>query len=205
MKEFITNLALFVIFAIAISGLNACSSSQQTASNGNAANTVKTNSQTSETKSSSFPPLPSGIADAAIELPDGTITKASDHKGKVILLNLWGVWCGPCREEMPHLAELQAKYGDRGFEVLGLNIGDQNGSPEDFGKIKIAGDQMKINYPLGRIQNESIKQYYLLSRQEAVPQTVLVDRDGRLRGVFVGGGPTVMNSISQSVEKAMSE
>ena len=202
MKEFITNLALFVIFAIAISGLNACNSTLQTASNGNAANA---NTKTSETKASSFPPLPSGIADAAIELPDGTITKASDHKGKVVLLNLWGVWCGPCREEMPHLAELQAKYGDRGFEVLGLNIGDAAGAPEDFGKIKIAGDQMKINYTLGRIQNESIKQYYLLSRQEAVPQTVLVDRDGRLRGVFVGGGPAVINSISQSVEKAMSE
>ena len=146
MKEFVTNLALLVIFAIAFSGLNACSGKQQTTSNTNTANQpANANTQTSETKASIYPPLPSGIADGEIELADGTITKASDHKGKVILLNLWGIWCGPCRDEMPHLAELQAAYGERGFEVIGLNIGDEDGAPENLDKIKAFGEKMKLN------------------------------------------------------------
>ncbi len=206
MKEFVTNLALLVIFAIVFSGLGGCSGKQQSASGSNAANQpINTAMPSSETKASNYPPLPSGIADADIELADGTITKVSDHKGKVILLNLWGIWCGPCRDEMPHLAELQAAYGERGFEVIGLNIGDNNGAPEDLGKIKAFGESMKLNYTLGRIQAATTGQFYLVSRQQAVPQTILVDRDGRYRGVFVGGGPRVIDSITKTVDKTMSE
>lgn len=208
MKQFITNLALFIVLAIAFSSFNACKSTQPATANNNTANptdVANANTDKTETKSSDYPPLISGIAEGPIELLDGTITKASDHKGKVVLLNLWGIWCGPCREEMPHLAQLQAAYGDRGFEVIGLNIGDHDGAPEDMAAIKAFGEQMKLNYTLGRISNTTTAQFYKLSRQEAVPQTVLVDRDGRLRGLFIGGGAKVIASMTQTVDKVMAE
>ncbi len=212
MKQFITNLALFIVLAIAFSSFNACKGTQETATNTNAVNApananadTNADSAKSDSKSSDYPPLISGIAEGPIELLDGTITKASDHKGKVVLLNLWGIWCGPCRDEMPHLAQLQAAYGERGFEVIGLNIGDHDGGPEDFAAIKAFGEKMNLNYTLGRISGATTGQFYKLSRQEAVPQTVLVDRDGRLRGLFVGGGAKVIASMTQTVDKVMAE
>jgi thiol-disulfide isomerase/thioredoxin len=210
MKQFITYLALFIVFVIAFSSFNACKATQDTATNSNAVNaSANTNanadSAKSDSKSSDYPPLLSGIAEGPIELLDGTTTKVSDHKGTVILLNLWGIWCGPCRDEMPHLAQLQAAYGEKGFRVIGLNIGDHDGGPEEFAAIKAFGEQMKLNYTLGRISNATTVQFYKLSRQEAVPQTVLVDRDGRLRGLFVGGGSKVINSMTETVDKVMAE
>lgn len=208
MKQIITNLALFIVLAIAFSSFNACKGTQETATNNNGVNApanLSANTQKTEAKSSDYPPLASGIADGEIELLDGTITKASDHKGKVVLLNLWGIWCGPCRDEMPHLAQLQAAYGTRGFEVIGLNIGDHEGGPEGFAAIKAFGEQMKLNYTLGRISNATTGQFYKLSRQEAVPQTVLIDRDGRLRGLFIGGGAKVIASMTETVNKVMAE
>ena len=206
MKEIFTNLALFVVLAIAFSGLSACKETPVSSSNSNAANKpANTTAQTGDTKSTVYPPLPSGIADAEIELVDGTITKPSEHKGKVLILNLWGIWCGPCRDEMPHLAQLQTAYGERGFEVMGLNIGDNNMAPEDLGKIKAFTESMKLNYTIGRIKEATTNQFYILSRQQAVPQTLLVDRDGRLRGVFVGGGPSVIDKLTKSVDALMSE
>ncbi len=206
MKQFITNLALFMVFAIAFSSFNACKTTQQTATNDNAVNApANANTEKTDSKSSDYPPLPVAIADADIELVDGTVTKVSGHKGKVLLLDLWGIWCGPCVAEMPHLAQLQAAYADKGFEVIGLNIGDQDGGPEDLGKIKAFAEKLQINYTIGRIQNTTTGQFYRVSRQQAVPQTFLVDREGHLRGVFVGGGPKVLNSIMETVEKTMSE
>ncbi|HEX3101266.1 MAG TPA: TlpA disulfide reductase family protein [Pyrinomonadaceae bacterium] len=211
MKRFITNLALFIVLAIAFSSFNACKGTQETATNNSNAvdapanTTANTNTVKTDSKASDYPPLVSGIAEAPIELLDGTTTKVSDHKGTVILLNLWGIWCGPCRDEMPHLAQLQAAYGERGFRVMGLNIGDHDGGPEEFAAIKAFGEKMKLNYSLGRISNASTGEFYKLSRQEAVPQSVLVDRDGRLRGLFLGGGAKVIASMTQTVDKVMAE
>src|SRR5437763_3981345 len=71
------------------------------------------------TKSSDYPPLVSGIADAPIEMVDGSPSKIADRKGKVVLVNLWATWCGYCRQEMPHLISMQNQYRDKGFQVLG--------------------------------------------------------------------------------------
>jgi thiol-disulfide isomerase/thioredoxin len=71
---------------------------------------------------SEFPLLPEKVANADVEMLDGKLQKISDRKGKVVLVNLWGVWCGPCRDEMPHLAALQEKYRDKNFRI-GLKLG----------------------------------------------------------------------------------
>ena len=207
MKQIVTNLALFIVLAIVFSSLGGCKETPAGNANANAANApANTTAQTGDSKpNTAYPPLQSGIADGDIELVDGTITKASQHKGKVLILNLWGIWCGPCRDEMPHLAQLQTTYGERGLEVFGLNIGDSNGAPEDLGKIKAFTDGMKLNYTIGRIKEGTTAQFYLLSRQQAVPQTVLVDRDGRVRSVFVGGGASVVGKLTKAVDDLMNE
>ncbi len=194
---------VFVSICSAISIFTACTASQQAGSNGVATNQPAP--KTSDGKTSVYPPLASGLADAELELLDGTKTKISDRKGKVLLLNIWGIWCGPCRAEMPHLVELQQQYGDRGFEIVGLNIGDRDGAPESVAAIKTFADSMKLNYTLVRSPGAATQQFYSISKQQVVPQTLLIDREGHLRGVFVGGGARVINSMKENVEKTMSE
>src|SRR4051812_30963803 len=104
MREFITNLALFVVFCIACSSFTACSGD-----NANLAKKGNTQSKDSG-KGSEYPPMASAIAEADIYLLDGTKTKLSAHKGNVVIMNMWGIWCGPCRDEMPHLNAMYNQY-----------------------------------------------------------------------------------------------
>ena len=201
MREFVKVLILFVIFCIVFS---ACSGTQSDNAN-SAAISWKGNSDTSGNKGSDYPPVVSGIAEGVIHLLDGSRTKLSDHKGKVVILNLWGIWCGPCRDEMPHLAAMQKQYADKGFEVFGLNVGDHDGNAEPVENIKKFAEQSKIDYTLARIDGPMINQFYLFSKQQVVPQTLLVDREGRVRGLFVGGGPRVINELQQTLDKTMAE
>lgn len=213
MKDLFTNLALFIVFCIVFSGLTSC---EETKSNV-AGNNVKQNSANgspakppgentgSTSNSPAYPPLRTGLAEAEFELLDGVKMKISEKKGKVLLLNIWGIWCGPCREEMPHLVELQNKYRDQGFEVIGLNIGDHDGAPESVDAIKKFADSMKLNYTLARSAAASTRHFYMITKQQVVPQTIIVDREGKLRGVFVGGGPRVIGEMKLNVEKTMAD
>ena len=162
-------------------------------------------SNVENTNTSEFPLLPEKVANADIELLDGKLEKISDRKGKVVLLNLWGVWCGPCRDEMPHLAALQEKYRDKNFQVIGLNIGDEEFEPENVERIKEFGGEMKVNYELARISNDLTREFNKMTKFDGVPLSVLIDREGRMRGVFLGGGTRVINSMKRSVEKVVNE
>jgi thiol-disulfide isomerase/thioredoxin len=203
MREFITNLALFIVLAIIFSGLTSCGSVQS--SNTNANNTATNTGAQKQPSSSDYPPLASGLADAEIEMLDGTKFKISDKKGKVLLVNIWGTWCGPCIAEMPHLIALQNEYGEKGFEVIGMNIGDGSGTPEPINRIKNFVAERKLNYTIAIASNAVTNQFYSITRQSVVPQTILVDREGKLRGVFIGGGPSIFDKMKQNVAKVMAE
>ena len=206
MKEIISSLFLFVVFTVIFSGLTACTGTETGATNGNAATSPgNAGSETTDKKSSVYPPLASGLADAEFELLDGSTFKISDRKGNVLLINIWGTWCGPCKAEMPYLVALQDEYRSRGFEVIGLNIGDGGGTPEPIELINSFADKMKLNYTLARSSTASTTQFYSITKQQVVPQTILVDREGHLRGVFVGGGPRIINSMKETLAKTMSE
>ena len=193
----------FAALAVIFSAMTGCGGVQS--SNTNANNTATNASAQKKTNSSEFPPLASGLADAEVAMVDGTKFKISDKKGKVLLVNIWGTWCGPCIAEMPHLIELQNKHGEQGFEVIGLNIGDGGGSPEPLSDIKEFVAKQKLNYTIAIASDAVTNQFYLITKQQVVPQTILVDRAGKLRGVFVGGGPRIFSSMKQNVEKVMAE
>jgi len=198
MRKFVRDLGLFTVLC---AFLTACGTQ---AGSENAAAPAKGNSQSSGSKGSDYPPVVSGIAEGVIHLLDGTKTKLSEHKGKVVILNLWGIWCGPCRDEMPHLAQMQRQYGDK-LKVFGLNIGDHDGNPESVDAIKKYAERANIDYTLARIEGAMTNQFYLFSKQTSVPQTFIVDREGRLRGVFIGGGQPNYDKIRQTLEKTINE
>lgn len=193
----------FAALAVVFSALTGCGGVQSSNTN---ANTTATNTGAQKQPSSSdYPPLAAGLADAEVAMVDGTKFKISDKKGKVLLVNIWGTWCGPCIAEMPHLRALQDQYGDSGFEVIGLNIGDGSGTPEPLDDIIEFVAKQKLNYTIAIASNAVTNQFYAITRQSVVPQTILVDREGKLRGVFVGGGPRIFDSLKQNVAKVMAE
>jgi hypothetical protein len=106
---------------------------------------------------------------------------------------------------MPHLDKWQEQYGDR-LEVIGLSIGNNfNGAPEPIEDIKKFAGDMKVDYTLGRSSQESTRQFYTLSKNTAIPQTFMADADGRLRGVFVGGGQKNIEAMKAALDKIMNE
>jgi len=102
---------------------------------------------------------------------DGKSVTLADSHGKIILLNFWATWCGPCRAEIPDLVELQNKYKDR-LQILGLVIDD-----DDQDAIKEFTEKFRINYPVALATNEIRMQYGGIA---ALPTSFVLDAEGRI-------------------------
>ncbi|NJM54264.1 MAG: TlpA family protein disulfide reductase [Blastocatellia bacterium] len=131
---------------------------------------------------------------------DGSSLKLEDYRGKVLVVNVWATWCGPCRHEIPELIKLQDKHKAGGFEVIGLNLDED----EDAELIKEFAKEFNINYELLRGNHELFGEFYRVSKRDAIPQSFLIDREGKLLGVFVGGG-SGLKKLIESVDKVVSE
>jgi peroxiredoxin len=103
----------------------------------------------------------------------GRDVKLADYRGKVLLINFWATWCGPCQAEIPAFVDLQAKYKKKGLEVLGISINDEAKELPPFAR------EFKINYPLlvGLDRDDVLEAYGPIG---AIPVTLLVGRDGRM-------------------------
>jgi thiol-disulfide isomerase/thioredoxin len=107
--------------------------------------------------------------------------RLSDYKGKVILLDFWATWCGPCKVEIPWFIEFQQKYGPQGFQVLGVSVDD----PID--KLVPYAQAMKMNYPvLQGLGQDPLQDAY--GPMFGLPVTVLISRDAKICGKHVGLG-----------------
>jgi thiol-disulfide isomerase/thioredoxin len=102
----------------------------------------------------------------------------SKLKGKVVLVDFWATWCGPCRMEIPDFIQLQKAYGKKGLRVVGVSL-DQAG-PE---LVKRFAQVMKINYKLVMGNAELAGAY---GNIEAIPSTFLIGRDGMVVNHYVG-------------------
>jgi thiol-disulfide isomerase/thioredoxin len=202
MKNFFINVILFIALAIAFSSLTGCPTPTPTTEK---SSTENQNSNKPETKEGTvFPPVPSAIAQTEYKMLDGTTFKLEDQKGKVILFNLWATWCGPCRGEMPHLIEMQEKYRDKDFEIIGLDVPTE-GIPESAEAITTFAKGMKLNYKLGWADGKSSNEFARLAQMPGIPISILVNRDGKMTGIFAGGGPKVIKSMEETVEKTVNE
>jgi thiol-disulfide isomerase/thioredoxin len=204
MRNLFKNAILFAALCVALSGFTACSNTQKGSEVENSPTGEESKANTTapetKTKDSMYPPAPSGILKTEIKDLDGNVFKVEDKKGKVVLLNLWATWCGPCRDEMPEIVEMQEKYKDKGFEVYGLNTDDE--SADD---IKSFAQKMKLNYQLGYASTKMIGEFIRITRVSGIPQTIIVDREGRMVFAVGGGGRKVVNDMKAAVEKTVNE
>lgn len=197
MRNLLKSIAVFAVLSVALSGFTSCTSTTSS-SKDTTENAANTNS--AGTKGSEYPPAPSGIMQAEIKDIDGNAFKLEDKKGKVVLVNLWATWCGPCRAEMPELVAMQDKYKDKGFEIIGLDTDEE--TPEE---IKTFAQTMKLNYQLGFADPKLMSDFLKVSKFQGIPQSFLIDREGKLRNVFVGGGGKIVNQMKEAVEKTVGE
>ena len=121
---------------------------------------------------------------------DGKPLTLASLYGKVIFLNFWATWCGPCRAEIPDLIALQDRYKDR-LQIIGLNVDDEEAD------IKQYADEMHINYPVAMTSNDIRIQYGGIP---ALPTSFVLDTEGRVVQKHVGlWNPAVYESEIRSL------
>jgi len=116
--------------------------------------------------------------DFTLKDADGKVVHLTDYRGKVVLLDFWATWCGPCKIEIPWFMEMQRKNKDKGFEVLGVAMDD-----EGWEVVKPFVADLNVNYRIV-IGNDSTAEIY--GGVDALPTTFLIDREGKIAAVHVG-------------------
>jgi peroxiredoxin len=119
--------------------------------------------------------------DFEVKDSNGQTFHLADYKGKVVLLNFWATWCGPCKIEIPWFMEFEKNYKDRGFAVIGISLDD-----DGWEAVKPYLERRKMNYRVA-LGNMQIEQLYGGGEGiESLPTSFIIDREGKVAGVHVG-------------------
>jgi thiol-disulfide isomerase/thioredoxin len=141
--------------------------------------------------------VPPAAWNTEIQAVDGAKFRLSDFKDKVVVIDLWATWCGPCRLEVPHLVDLQKEYGAKGVEVIGLTTEDPL---EDEEKVRDFAREFKINYKLGWSPREV--SLALMNGNSSIPQTFVIAPGGRIVTKFRGFSSQIPSMIRAAIDKA---
>ncbi|HEY3633862.1 MAG TPA: TlpA disulfide reductase family protein [Caldimonas sp.] len=115
--------------------------------------------------------------DFTLHAMSGPNLRLKEQRGRVVMVNFWATWCGPCRQEMPQLNRLYEKYKSSGFVLLGVNVDD------DTSKAAEVAAKLGVTFPVLLDTDKSVSKLYDLS---TMPSTVIIDREGKVRYVHRG-------------------
>lgn len=131
-----------------------------------------------------FSPYAQGAIATAAAAPDFTLRalngpnlRLAEQRGKVVMVNFWATWCGPCRQEMPELEKLHKRYRASGFVMLGVNVDDDPAKAADLAA------RLGVTFPVLLDTDKAVSRRYDLA---TMPSTVIVDREGVVRFVHRG-------------------
>ncbi|HEU0253886.1 MAG TPA: TlpA disulfide reductase family protein [Pyrinomonadaceae bacterium] len=145
--------------------------------------------------------LPRLVLDAENKAARGAPFKLADYSGKVLLVNLWATWCGPCRMETPELVKLHKEFQSRGVEMIGLSTEDPVASAESVIEFVREYD---VDYQIGWATREVAQT--LMQGHTSIPQSFIIARDGRIVKRFIGFNPEkTPPQLKQALEEALSE
>jgi len=128
----------------------------------------------------------------------GETFRLSSLKGKIVVLDFWAVWCGPCTDSMPFFQRLQDSYRTQGLEVVGLHVNDRMPETDD---VKAFLDGLRIRYR-NLVSTTEVDDSYLVY---AMPTTYILDRDGVVQKRHIGFNPkTAPARIDKDVQALLS-
>jgi thiol-disulfide isomerase/thioredoxin len=195
-------LGLLILLGILLSSFQGCKDTNVSAIEGNNSNGITKNNNS---KSESNLKLSEKTMQTEFKKLDGSTAKIEDFKGKVILVNIWGTWCGPCKMEIPELIKLKEEFGEKGFEVIGLNTG-YGGEFEPESVVKAFIENTKINYEIGFAAPEIVMEMSKISQRSAVPMTFVFNKKSEIVGIFTGFNPqTTPPKLKTTIEKALNQ
>ena len=139
------------------------------------------------------------LGDMSWTMMDGNEGQIADHRNKVLILDFWATYCGPCRDEVPHLNSLQAKYGADRLQVIGLNVGGDEDRP------KIAPFMKELNATYTVAIPEQALMDYVSKDDDRIPQTAVFDKEGKLVLRLVGYDSRVGDQLDRAVETALAQ
>ncbi len=131
--------------------------------------------------------------DFALPTLEGDTLRLSDFSGKVVILDFWATWCGPCRKEIPGFIKIYNDYKDKGVVVIGVALD----KPE---KVKKFAQEYGINYPLVIGNKEVTRRYGGIM---GIPTTFILDREHNIRKKVVGWRPE--SFFRQELDKILSQ
>ncbi len=162
------------------------------------------------------PPIP---GDFAI---NGKIVQLSQLQGKVVLVNFWAVWCGPCNSMFPFLKDLKTDCNGKGLKIIGLTTYQETfafdkesgqlkrsemklSKAEEQAMLRAFSEKKTLTYRIQVAPKEDINKCYEKYHVNAIPQFVLIDRKGRVRKVWVGCGEENAKAIKEKTEELLAE
>jgi thiol-disulfide isomerase/thioredoxin len=197
-------LSFLTLSLIALFGVQGCNqpSSVIKPSEG-ASNTANANkSATTNTAATGRPmPLDAAVLNMELKALDGQSFKLADYAGKVVIVNVWATWCGPCRVEIPELISLYNEFKARDVELIGVTNEDP---VEDAALVKNFVKDQKINYRIAWGSRDFVMGLMQGDVRNAIPQSFIITRDGQVFKRFVGFNPSVTPpKLREALEQAI--
>ena len=196
-----------VLSLIAAFGISSCSSTDERRTNPTAPNVTVNSSQPipAPPVRPAPPPamttLPANIAATELRAVTGAPIKLADYSGKVLLVNLWATWCGPCRQETPELVKLHKEFRAQGLEVVGLSTEDPDDSADS---VREFVHNYNVDYRVGWSGPQVA--IALMQGRDAIPQSFVISRSGKIVKRFIGFSPTsTPDQIRAAVQEALNE
>ncbi len=200
-------LSLISVGLLAALGLSSCNSTEVSNNAGaNRSTTAPPPKTAPPMASNAIPPtLPQELRDTKVETLDGDSLKLSDYANKVIVVNIWATWCGPCRLEMPELVKMNNEYKSRGLVVLGLatTYNEHNDPAHVKDYIRSQNVNYKIVWDNGSLAAPLVQ---IVNGQSVIPQSFVISRDGRIVKHFQGFSPlSTPQLMRQAIEDALND
>jgi peroxiredoxin len=146
--------------------------------------------------------------DFVLKDPAGKSVKLSDYRGKVLLLDFWATWCGPCRTTLPRLQKWHEAYKDRGLVILGLTTfeGEAEGRrltrAQELDYVRQFKKKFNLSYGFAVSDAKNNDRNYSVS---SIPTTFLIDRRGVVRFISVGASEFESAALSKMIKKLIDE
>jgi len=135
--------------------------------------------------------------DFTADMLDGSTFTLSEAKGKVVLINIWATWCGPCCGEMPAFQKLDEEYGDK-LQIVAVNYAEKRGD------VKAFMDENGYTFPVAFDDMGEISAKY---PSQGIPYTIIIDKEGAISKTFVGAqsADVQYDLYKKAIEEAMNE